>query len=72
MKRFLLSQFPDEPERSSNIVHRDVVLALDLLERHAPSQAPHHNCDRYAGAADDWLSVGHGRIENDAVRDGHA
>jgi hypothetical protein len=35
MNRFLLSQFPGEPELSSNIVRWDVVLALDLLERHA-------------------------------------
>ena len=57
MKRFLLSQFPDESERSSNIVRGDVILALDLLERHAPSQAPHHDCDRYAGAPNDGFAV---------------
>jgi len=71
MKRFLLSQFPDESERSSNIVRGDVILALDFLERHAPSQAPHHDCDRYAGAANDGFAVGDGRIENNAVRGGH-
>jgi hypothetical protein len=72
MKRLLLSQFPDESECSSNIVRGDVILALDLLERHSPSQAPHHDCDRYAGAPDDGFAVGDGRIEDDAVRDGHA
>jgi hypothetical protein len=41
MKRFLLSELPDESKRSSNIVRGDVILALDFLERHAPSQAPH-------------------------------
>jgi hypothetical protein len=71
MKGFLLRQFPDEPERSSNIVCGDFVLALDLLERHAPSQAPHHDCDRYAGAPNDRFSVGDGRIWDNAVRDGH-
>jgi hypothetical protein len=71
MKGFLLSQFPDESERSSNIVRGDVVLALDLLERHAPSQAPHHNRDRYAGAPNDGFAVGDGRIEDNAIRSGH-
>jgi hypothetical protein len=29
-------------------IRADVILALDFLERHASSQAPHHDCDRYA------------------------
>jgi len=40
MKGFLLSQFPDESERSPNIVCGDVILALDFLERHAPARLP--------------------------------
>jgi len=71
MKRFLLRQLPDESERSSNVVRGDVILALDFLERHAPSQAPHHDCDRYAGAPNDRFAVRDGRIEDNAVRDGH-
>jgi hypothetical protein len=71
MKRFLLSQFPDESERSSDIVRGDVILALDFFERHAPSQASHHDCDRYAGAPNDGFAVGDGRIEDNAVRSGH-
>ncbi len=58
MKRFLLSQFPDESERSSNIFRGDVILALDFLERHAPGQAPHYDCDRYAGTPNDGFAVG--------------
>ena len=46
-------------------------LASDFLECHASSQAPHHDCDRYAGAPNDGFAVGDGRIEDDAVRDGH-
>jgi hypothetical protein len=71
MKGLLLCQFPDESERSSNIVRGDVVLALDFLERHAPGQAPHHDCDRYAGAPNDGFAEGDGGIENNAVRGGH-
>lgn len=71
MKRFLLSQFPYEPESSPNILRGDVVLALDFLEGHAPSQATHHDCDGYARAPNDGLTVGDGRIEDNAVRDGH-
>ena|SRR6266403_788221 len=71
MKRFLLSQFPDESERSSNIVRSDVVLALDFLECHAPSQATYHDCDRYPGAPNDGFAVGDGWIEDNAVRVGH-
>jgi hypothetical protein len=71
MKRFLLREFPDESERSSNIVRGDIMFALDFLERHAPSQAPCHDGDRYAGAPNDGLAVGDGRIEDNAVRDGH-
>jgi NAD(P)-dependent dehydrogenase (short-subunit alcohol dehydrogenase family) len=71
VKRLLLSQLPDKSERSSNIVRGNVILALDLLERHAPSQAPHHDCDRYAGAPNDGFAVGDSRIEDNAVRDGH-
>jgi hypothetical protein len=71
MKRLLLSQFPDESERSSDIVRGDVIFALDVLERHAPSQAAHHDCDRYASAANDGFSVGDGRVEDNAVREGH-
>jgi hypothetical protein len=71
MKGFLLSQFPDESERSSNIVCSDVILVLDFLERHSPRQATHHNCDRYARAPNDGFAVRDGRIEDDAVRDGH-
>ena len=71
MKRFLLSQFPDEPESSSNILRGDVVLALNFLEGHAASQAPHHDCDRYAGTPNHGFAVGDGRIEDNAVRDGH-
>jgi len=71
MKRFLLSQFPNESERSSNIVRGDVVLSLDFLERHTPGQATYHDCDRYAGAPNDGFAVGDGRIEDNAVREGH-
>jgi hypothetical protein len=71
MKGFLLSQFPDESERSSNIVRGDVILALDFLERHAPSQATYHDCDGYAGAPNDGFAVRNGRIEDNAVWDGH-
>ena len=71
MKRFLLSQFRDEPERSPNVVRGDVILALDFLERHASSQAPHHDCDRYAGATNDGFALGDSRIEDNAARDGH-
>ena len=49
MKRLLLSQLPHESERSSNIVSGNVIFALYVLERHAPSQASHHDGDRYAG-----------------------
>jgi|ERR1700722_4478232 len=72
MKGFLLGQFPDESERSSNIVSGDVILALDFLECHAPSQATYHDCDRYPGAPNDGFAVGDGRIEDNAVRDGHS
>ena len=71
MKRFLLSQFCDESERSSNIVRGDIILELDLLERHAPSQAPNHDCDRYAGSPNDGFAVRDGWIEDNAVWDGH-
>ena len=71
MKRFLLSQFPDESERSPNVVRRDVILALDVLERSAPGQAPHHDCDGCAGARNDGFAMGDSRIEDNAVRDGH-
>jgi hypothetical protein len=71
MKRFLLSQFPDESERSTNIVRGDVILALDFLECHAPGQATYHDRDRYAGAPNDGFAVGDGRIEDNAVRSGH-
>ena len=71
MKRFLLGQFPYEPESSSNILPGDVVLALYFLEGHAPSQATHHDCNGYARAPNDGLTVGDGRIEDNAVREGH-
>jgi hypothetical protein len=71
MKRFLPSQLCDESERSSNVVRGDVILALDFLEGHASSQAPHHDCDRYACAPNDWFAAGDSRIEDDGVRNGH-
>ncbi len=71
MKGFLLSQFPDESERSTNIVRGDVILALDFVERHAPGQATYHDRNRYAGAPNDGFAVGDGRIEDNAVRSGH-
>lgn len=71
MKRLLLSQLPDESERSSNIVSGNVIFALDVLERHAPSQASHHDGDRYASTPNDGFAVEDGRIEDDSVRDGH-
>src|SRR5580700_164208 len=72
MKRFLLSQFCDESEGSPNVVRGDVILALDFLERHASSQAPHHDSDRYACAPNDGFAVGDSRIEDNAVREGHS
>src|SRR6266404_2868814 len=71
MKGFLFGQFADESKRCSNIVRPDVRLALDFLERHAPSQATYHDCDRYAGAPNDGSAVGDGWIEDNAVRGGH-
>src|SRR5579862_1761957 len=72
MKRFLLSQFCDESERSPNVVRGDVILALDFLERHASSQAPHHDSDGYACAPNDGFAVGDSPIEDNAVREAHS
>ncbi len=56
--------------RRPDVVGSDVVFALDVLERHAASQATDNYRHRHAGTPNNGLAVTDGRVNNNAVRSG--
>jgi hypothetical protein len=55
----------------ADIVDGEVVLALDVLERHAAGKAPNHDGNRNPSAPDDRFAVQHGGIDDDAAPNVH-
>lgn len=68
---FLLGDLADESQGSANVIRRDIVFTLDLLERHAPCEAADDDRHRYARPADHRFSVGDSRVDNDTRMVGH-
>jgi len=71
VKRLLLSQFTHKSERSPDVVGRDVVLTLYVLECHTPGQAADNHRYRQASAPNDGFAVTDGGVDDNAVRGGH-
>ena len=68
---FFRRQVGGELKGRADIIGGEIVLALDIFERHAPGEAPDYDRHRHPGAPDDWLTVQYGRIDDDAVLDIH-
>lgn len=72
VKRLLLHQFAHELERGTDVVGGDVIFTLDVLERHAASQAAHDHRYGQTSAPNDGLAVADGRVKDDAIWGGHS
>jgi len=64
---FALGQIANEAEGGSDVLSRQIVFALNLLESHAPSQAADHQRHWHARAPNDGFSVAHRRVNYDTV-----
>ena len=62
---FLLYQVTGESKRGANVLDREIVIVLDLLECHARCEASNHYGNRGPRATDDGYSVAHARVNED-------
>ena len=67
MMLFALDQCIGITDGRTNIIDRDAVFALDLIEAHSSRQTSEDNRDRQSGAADYRLAVADLRVNYDAV-----
>ncbi len=67
MKGFLLGQFANELERRSNVLHTEIVFALDFLECHTAGKTADNECDRHSSAANHRLAVTDSRVNDNTI-----
>jgi len=61
------AELASESQGGSDVLDRQLVLALNVLEAHAPSEAPHNDGHRRAGPADHGLAVADLRVDDDTI-----
>ena len=71
MERFLVDQLAGKFQRGADVVNTEIVLALDLFERHAACKAADDGRHGYPRPAYDGLSLADRRVDDDAVRSVH-
>ena len=67
MVLFLLHEVARELQGCPDVVHREVVLALYVLEAHPAREASNDDGDRRSRAADHGLAVADGGVNYDAI-----
>jgi len=71
VERFLVGQFGNETESSTNVIDGKIVFALNLFKSHTAGQAA-DDCGYWdARAPNDRLAMMDSGIQNDAIGDGH-
>jgi hypothetical protein len=65
VKRLLFDQLANETKRGPDIGSRDVVLTMDFIERHAPSQAADDNRHRHTRTTDNGLAMAYPLVDLD-------
>ena len=64
---FLVQELARESQGGSDILDGQVVLALNVLEAHAPGEAPHNEGHRRTGPPDHGLAVADLRVDDDTI-----